>query len=70
MKTKNDLINWSRFFLFIVIILVVNIIVYLMTAFVTWEANPSFWDIKARFITILSMVCLDVGILFLYLDES
>ena len=70
MKTKNDLINWSRFFLFIVIILVVNIIVYLMTAFVTWEANPSFWDIEARFITILIMVVFDVGILFLYLDES
>jgi hypothetical protein len=69
MKTKNDLINWSRFFLFIVIILVVNIIVYFMTAFVTWEVII-FWDIEARFIIILSMVCLDVGILFLYLDES
>ena len=70
MKAKNDLINWSRFFLFIVIILVVNIIVYLMTAFITWETNPSFWDIEARFITMLIMVVFDVGILFLYLDES
>jgi len=70
MKTKNDLINWSRFFLFVSVILVVNIIIYLMAAFITWETNPSFWDIEARFITMLIMAFFDVAILFLYFDES
>ncbi len=53
----------------IIVILAINAVVYTFTAFITWQSDPSQWDIFTRFIDVLFMGALSVVAIGVYVES-
>ena len=56
----------KKIFLIIAVVIMVNIILYSVFAFTTWELNPKYWDafIRGIFSIVLIVVTLLCGALY------